>query len=436
MRLQESEQVLYPNVQASLSEIGTTDIVIGIPCYNNHNSIHHVVQTVSQGLAHYYPYHRAVLLVVDGHSIDGTREQARIAPPAPQQTEIITCEQGIQGKGSALRSVFAVAVELDAQACLCVDADLRSIMPDWVYHMLDPLLEHSYDYVAPLYARYKYDGTITNNLVYCLTRALYGQRIRQPIGGDFAFAGWLARHYLEQPVWDTDVARFGIDIWMTLQAVVVGARLCQANLGVKLHDAKDPAAALGPMFQQVCGTLFSQIEQDFHFWSSVQGSDLISTFGMENMGKPVAMAIDHLQLVRKFQQGFWRSQTLYQHIFSKPVYQALHDAAQAQPDRLEISRPLWARLLYEMMATYHHLKDHRDALITSIIPLYLGQVASFVNQTQGLDFWEVEAVIESLVQDFEREKPHLLNLWLSSTIEYSRIDAIQHLLTAMMPPID
>ena len=39
--------------------------------------------------------------------------------------------------------------------------------------------------MAPLYARYKYDGTITNTVTYPLTRALYGHRIRQPIGGDF-----------------------------------------------------------------------------------------------------------------------------------------------------------------------------------------------------------------------------------------------------------
>ena len=51
--------------------------------------------------------------------------------------------------------------------------------------------------------------------MYPLTRALYGQRIRQPIGGDFGMSRPLVRHYLAQPVWDTDVARFGIDIWMT-----------------------------------------------------------------------------------------------------------------------------------------------------------------------------------------------------------------------------
>ena len=45
-----------------------------------------------------------------------------------------------------------------------------------------------------------------------MTRALYGQRVRQPIGGDFGFSGRLAEFYLKQDVWETHVARFGIDI--------------------------------------------------------------------------------------------------------------------------------------------------------------------------------------------------------------------------------
>jgi hypothetical protein len=51
-----------------------------------------------------------------------------------------------------------------------------------VQFLLRPVLEQDYQYVTPIYSRHKYDGTITNNIVYNLTRALYGKRIRQPIG--------------------------------------------------------------------------------------------------------------------------------------------------------------------------------------------------------------------------------------------------------------
>ena len=63
---------------------------------------------------------------------------------------------------------------------MVVDSDLRSITSEWVKYLLEPILEMHYQYVSPLYSRYKYDGTITNNIVYNLTRALYGLRVRQP----------------------------------------------------------------------------------------------------------------------------------------------------------------------------------------------------------------------------------------------------------------
>jgi hypothetical protein len=48
------------------------------------------------------------------------------------------------------------------------------------------------DYIAPYYLRHKYDGTITNGIIYPMTRTLYGKSVRQPIGGEFGFSGSLA----------------------------------------------------------------------------------------------------------------------------------------------------------------------------------------------------------------------------------------------------
>ncbi len=134
------------------------------------------------------------------------------------------------------------------------------------------MLEKGYQFVAPVYMRHKYDGTITNNIVYNLTRALYGKRIRQPIGGDFAFSQDVAKFYADQDVWETDVARFGIDIWMTTTPSPSGFKICQSNLGVKIHDAKDPSHHLGPMFRQVIWTLFTLMEVYEEYWRKVKAA--------------------------------------------------------------------------------------------------------------------------------------------------------------------
>lgn len=137
----------------------------------------------------------------------------------PTLFKITTPYHGMPGKGSAFRNIFEIADALSVKACAVIDSDLRSIAPEWIELLIKPVLEQGYDYVSPLYHRHKYDGTINNSIVYPLTGALYGKRIRQPIGGDFGFSWKLAKFYLAKDVWGTDVASYGINIWMTTTAI-------------------------------------------------------------------------------------------------------------------------------------------------------------------------------------------------------------------------
>src|SRR5574341_1508372 len=304
---------LAPETEALLRTIGSTDILVGIPSYNNAGTVGHVVQAVSAGLAKYFPDRRAVLVNSDGGSSDETR--AIVAHAAidhnnlfisDQQSvlhRIITPYHGIPGKGSAFRTIFEIARRLEAKACAVVDADLRSIAPEWIELLLRPLLDEGYDYVAPYDLRHKYDGTITNSLAYPLTRALYGQRIRQPIGGEFGFSGSLAAHYLDQHVWESEVARFGIDIWMTTEAIASGARVCQSFLGAKIHNPKDPAADLSAMLAQVLGAVFTLMEEHERVWPALAGSNPVPLFGFQYaVGvEPVHVQVD--RMLDTFRQG-------------------------------------------------------------------------------------------------------------------------------------
>ena len=198
--------ILRDDVRRRLEAIGGAEIVVGIPSYNNARTIRHVVEAVTAGLAKYFPDANAVLVNSDGGSTDGTPEvvanaelgaaRAILLSEAPRLVhKVITAYQGLPGKGSAFRTVFEVARLLEARACAVVDSDLRSITPEWLQLLIAPVLREGFDYVCPLYARHKFDGTITNGIVYPLVRALYGRRIRQPIGGDFGFSGRLAEHF-------------------------------------------------------------------------------------------------------------------------------------------------------------------------------------------------------------------------------------------------
>jgi hypothetical protein len=394
-----------------VEEIESADILAGIPCYNNQETIQHVIQMVTHGLDRHYRNLRSVIMIADGGSTDDTREVAKEFEIKPWQEKIVSIYRGPGGKGSAFRSIFETAHRLDVKACMVVDSDVRSISSDWVSHLLEPVLGYGYEYVAPVYTRYKYDGTITNNIVYNLTRCLYGLRLRQPIGGDFAFSGKLAAHYVEQDVWETDVARYGIDIWMTTHAITSGMKLCQSNLGVKIHDAKDPAEALGPMFRQVVHTLFILMEQFESKWRSVRGSQSLPVFGFATSVEPEPVKVDFERLIREYKTGFRQFKGLYRDVFSPECFEELKKCAGLAPRKFTMPVEAWAKVLFETAATFHSWTTNRAQLVNLVTPLYLGRVASFINRTRDMTTEQAEQVVEEQAQLFEDQKDYLLRVW-------------------------
>lgn len=403
-----------------IEEIESADILIGIPCYNNEKTIVHVIQMVTHGLAKHYKDRRSVILVADGGSTDDTREVAREFEIKPWQEKLVSIYRGPAGKGTALRSVFEAADRLKVRVCAMVDSDLRSITADWVQYLLEPILEKGYQFVSPVYVRHKYDGTITNNIVYNLTRALYGRRIRQPIGGDFAISRDVADFYAAQDVWTTDVARFGIDIWMTTTAVTQGFRICQSNLGAKIHDVKDPGEHLGPMFRQVLSALFSLMERNESYWKGIKGSEAVETFGFEGSLQPEPVKVNLELMIDLFKTGYQQFSPLWKGIFSESSFSLITDAARMDARDFHLSTNAWVHILYELAGAYHLWTENRRKLLDMMTPLYFARVASFVRQTWDMSTFEAETLIEEQAVKFEEQKDYLIKIWDEKSAEKAK----------------
>jgi glucosylglycerate synthase len=402
---------LRPYTIKRLEELERADVVVGIPCFNNDKTVAHVIQMVSHGLKEFYPSLRAVIIISDGGSTDDTREVAKDFQLKPWQEKIVSIYRGIPGKGTALRMILQSASVLNARACMVVDADLRSITNRWVKMLLDPVLEEDFDFVAPIYTRYKYDGTITNNIVYNLCQAVFGKKIRQPIGGDFAFGRDLVHYYIQQDVWETDIARFGIDIWLTVEAIENGFRLCQSHLGRKIHDARDPSEHLGPMFRQVVSTLFGLMETTDTKWKTVTGAEPVPVFGEMSAEEPEPIKINLPKLINSFKMGLAHFGTLWKEIFCPDCFEALKVAASMDGSRFRLPTDTWVRVLYEIAGTYHQWPSNRRRLVDLMTPLYYGRVASFINETANMDSLQAEGLVEDQAALFVDAKDYLIEVW-------------------------
>lgn len=405
---------LDERMASAVERIGRAEILVGIPSFRNAATVGHVARTVAQGLERHFPHVPAVVVNSDGGSNDGTRD--RVRESLDGTPSVIGTYVGLPGKGSAFRAIFEAAARLGVRACAVVDSDLRSITPEWIQQLLTPILGGKADYVTPLYARHKHDGTITNSIAYPLTRALYGRRVRQPIGGEFGFSGDLARRFLEggalggPEVWDTDVARFGIDIYMTTTALASGARVGQAFLGAKIHDPKDPGADLAPMFSQVVGTAFRLAAGSESRWREVRGSEDAPIFGEVAVVDPDEVRADSALLVRKLRAAAESEAATWDEALSEEARVSVRRALDEEIPHA-LAGETWAKIVYDLLAASARQPERTDAFVRSLVPLYFGRVAAFIDDARDLTTAESERLVEEQASAFERAKDHLRARW-------------------------
>jgi glycosyltransferase involved in cell wall biosynthesis len=407
--------------------------MVGIPSFKNAATIGYVARAAQAGLVQYFPDLRPVLVNSDAGSPDGTQrvvvdteppeyvEQILLVRPTNRLARVsLTYPEidGIGGKGAALRTIFEMAAALEVQALVVVDSDLRSIVPEWIELLAGPILKGGFDFTSPLYARYKYDGTITNTVTYPLTRALYGLRIRQPIGGDFGVSGDLVRHYLELDDWTEAISRFGIDIWMTTSAVAGGYAVCQTRLGAKVHDPKDPGADLGPMFRQVVTTILRLAKRYEDVWLGVKGSHDVPDYGFERIIDPPALEVNPHRLLAEFNNGSLAMPDTWRRMLAPATMDAVmelaEDAGRIAEDagsRLGLGGDgtiravstadmanaisafhfpddVWAKVVFDLVVAGRDAGTGEipslDALVAALVPIYFGRVGSFIVENRDV----------------------------------------------------
>jgi len=398
------------DLRKRLEDIKSVDIIVGIPAYNVDDTIDFVMKQIGEGLAEYWKDCKSLILITDGGSVDDTREVAKATELPPYIEKAVSIYRGLPGKGSAVRGILEAAEFLNAKATLMVDSDLRSIGPKWMKNLISPIINENYDYIAPYYKRYKYDATITNNIAYMLIRAIWGKRVRQPIGGDFAFSSNLVSSLLQDKRWETDVARFGIDTWITTTAVKNGYKLGQTRLGAKLHETKDPSKHLGPMFLQVVITTFELMEDFEDSWKKIEGSQEVDILGDEIGLEPEEFDIDLHSLAESFKSGWKNFHSLWNDILNPNSFRLLKTITK-EKDYSLLNHENWARIVYDFASAFHHCERHHAKLINTLLPLYNLRVASLYESSVKMKNDEFENLVEEAALTFEKNKSYLLEKW-------------------------
>jgi len=406
-----------------LMAVGQVDVLVGIPTLNNAATIGSVVKAVHRGFARYFPRERTVLINSDGGSEDGTRAIVRDLSMDDADTlmlrhslrtvhRISTPYHGVPGKGSALRQIFAAADLLQARAVAVLDPDVTTVTPEWIEALIRPVSAHACDFVSPVYVRHPLEGPLVSQLVRPLVRAAYGWQIAEPQAAEFGCSGRFAANCLEQDVWDTGLAQFGIDLWLTGAAVAGDYRCCQAVLGQRTFAPGASRPGISETFGQVVGSLFSCLERQAPSWLEREGSQPLPTVGPAPPPSPAeSPPIDGERLLQSFGSDIRDLRSILETILTPETHAALNATAQIAPAELRFPDELWVATVYQFLAAHHAGVMRREHITQALLPLYLGRAGAFMLEHAGAAPASIDAALDELCREFERAKPYLVQRW-------------------------
>jgi glycosyltransferase involved in cell wall biosynthesis len=392
--------------------IEAAEIVVGIPSFNEESTIRHVVQVIDEGLAMDFPNRSSVIVNADNASTDDTREVFLETKTKTPKIYLSTPED-VRGKGNNLFNLFAKSEQLGAKAIVTLDADLQSVESRWVKKLANPVFK-GFDFVTPIYIRHKYDGTITNNIAYPLITAVFGHRLRQPIGGDYGMSGHMVEKYLAHAEVSEAVRNFGIDIWMAAQACLEDMNICQSFMDApKIHNPKDPGNGLDRMFHNVIGTAFDCMMQAPEQWLNKKEAEpsVMFGFGFGARHQPERIWVSTGNLHRQFNKGFYTYRDDFEEICGNGNWESLLELAESDPFDMRVPQPLWARLVYDLAVAYAAEMKPRKEILAMLLGLYKGKVLSDILTLTERGTWVAERHWEQGVDYFEDEKPYLVRRW-------------------------
>ncbi len=373
------------------------DIIAGIPSYNEEKTVALAAKRLDEGLVKYFPEKKCLIVNVDNRSPDGTKEAFLGAETKTKKLYLSTAKTE-DGKGRVLRELFNLVSETGAEAAMTVDADVRSATPEWPKNMLSPVLDGKADFVFPDYARHPRDGTLTNNVCYPLVYGLLGKDIRQPIGGDFGFSRKLSDYWLAKE-WSKETKNYGIDIFMTLNAVFGEFKITSADLGVKIHNSSAPK--LDAMFSQVVSATFKIILENKEFWrkpikkvEEFRARGAVPEFSPEKIPAPET---DGTEMRNKADEQFLRNEGALREYLSPETFFGAKLIFAGGGKVMDAE--LWARMVSEIMRQFDKTKFNPSP-IEALKPLYFARVLAFMEETENLSPEKTEALVRKQAEIF------------------------------------
>ncbi len=307
------------------------------------------------------------------------------------------------------RTLLGLAAQAQARVCVLINPDLLVVSEGGLAALVMPVFQKQAELVMADYAQGRYDSLLNSSIIAPLTRALFGKRVHHPLASDYAVSSRLVAR-LVQSAQTAAHASAGSLLWPATVAATIDATVAEAAMHFQ-HPVRTEGLELSTVIAQLVGSLFADAEHNAPLWQRVRGSQPSLAGGHASGSLSAADAethhIDPKPLIDSFLLG-WRSlQEVWGLVLPPVTLLELKRLTLTSADKFRIPDELWVRIIYDFTLAFRLRVISRTHLLGALTPLYLGWVASYVNESAV----SPTTRHEQLAKAFEDGKPYLVRRW-------------------------
>ena len=298
------------------------------------------------------------------------------------------------------------AKENEARTVLMLGPGADSLSTAALRDLANAVSDTTFDLAVPHYSLPPNAGLVNSAILYPLTRALFGSRVRFPLSIDMAFSVRMADRLASTAQRFVNVNQADAILWPVSEAALAGLSVDEINVGSRmLPQPAEPN--INAILSLVTGSLFADIEAKAAFWQRPR------RLPPERHPFPAIHAIDGdfdiAPMVEAFRLAFSNLQEIWSLVLAPNSLLGLKRLSVVEPAAFRMPENLWARVVFDFLVAYRLRTINRGHLLGALIPLYLAWVAGHINVVKSGTSSEVH--VEAVAAAFESDKQYIVSRW-------------------------
>jgi hypothetical protein len=264
----------------------------------------------------------------------------------------------------------------------------------------------TFDLAVPHYSLPPNAGLVNSAILYPLTRALFGSRVRFPLSIDMAFSARMADRLATTAQRFMNLNQADAILWPVSEAALAGLSVDEIDVGARmLPQPAEPN--INAILSLVTGSLFADIEAKAAFWQRPR------RLPPERHPFPTIHTIDGnvdiAPMVEAFRLAFSNLQEIWSLVLAPNSLLGLKRLSVVEPSAFRMPENLWARVVFDFLVAYRLRTINRGHLLGALIPLYLAWVAGHINVVKSGTSSEMH--VEAVAAAFESDKQYIVSRW-------------------------